>query len=126
MLTRSLSIALAGAVLCGLASTARAETMTMDHGMVPALSKGARTPAGRAFAASSRAMMTSMAVKPTGDADRDFVAMMLPHHRGAVEMAKVELRYGRDPGMRRLATAIVQAQTIEIARMRAWQRMHVR
>ena len=44
-----------------------------------------------------------MAAKPTGDPDRDFAAMMIPHHQGAIDMAKVELIYGRDPVLRRLA-----------------------
>lgn len=60
----------------------------------------------------------------TGDPDRDFVAMMLPHHQGAVDMAKVELRYGHDPVLRRLARNIVAAQDREIELMRHWQTTH--
>jgi uncharacterized protein (DUF305 family) len=63
-------------------------------------------------------MMTDMAVKPTGDVDRDFVAMMVPHHQGAVDMAKAELKYGRNEQLRRLAQEIVATQQQEIKVMR--------
>jgi uncharacterized protein (DUF305 family) len=78
------------------------------------------TPAGRAFAASMKTMMTSMNVKPTGKPDKNFALMMVPHHQGAIDMAKVELQYGTDPELRQLATDIVAAQDKEIAQMKAW------
>jgi uncharacterized protein (DUF305 family) len=59
-------------------------------------------------------MMTSMTIKPAGDVDRDFAAMMIPHHQGAIDMAKLELIYGHDPVLRRLAQAIVVEQQQEI------------
>jgi uncharacterized protein (DUF305 family) len=58
-----------------------------------------------------------MAAKPTGDPDRDFAAMMIPHHQGAVDMAKIQLIYGRDPVLRRLAQAIIVEQQQEIELM---------
>ena len=63
-------------------------------------------------------MMADMTIKPTGDVDRDFVAMMVPHHQGAVDMAKAELKYGRNEQLRRLAQGIVATQQQEIAVMR--------
>jgi len=59
----------------------------------------------------------------TGDPDHDFAAMMIPHHQGAIDMAKVELLYGKDPVLRRLAQEIVvtQEQEIEVMRMRLKQ-----
>jgi len=63
-------------------------------------------------------MHADMHVAPSGDADRDFARMMIPHHQGAVDMALVELRYGRDPRLRRLAQAIVVTQKQEIDLMR--------
>lgn len=67
-----------------------------------------------------------MAESYTNDADRDFVAGMLPHHQGAVDMARVELKYGHDPVLRRLASNIVTDQEREIALMRRWQAEHSR
>jgi hypothetical protein len=63
-------------------------------------------------------MMADMRVKPTGDVDRDFVAMMVPHHQGAVDMAKAELGYGHNEVLRQLAQEIVTNQGQEISVMR--------
>ena len=54
----------------------------------------------------------------SGDADRDFLAMMIPHHEGAVEMARLVLVHGRDPVTRRLAEEIIAGQTAEIEGMK--------
>ena len=63
-------------------------------------------------------MMAAMVVKPSGDVDKDFVAAMVPHHQGAIEMAQAELRHGRNEQLRRLAQEIIVDQTQEIAAMR--------
>jgi len=57
-------------------------------------------------------------VRPSGDADRDFVALMVPHHEGAIAMAQAELRYGKNEQLRRMAQEIVVTQQQEIAAMR--------
>ena len=57
------------------------------------------------------------AAKPTDDPDRDFATMMIPHHQGAIDMAKAELIYGRDPVLRRLAEGIIVEQQQEIELM---------
>ena len=63
-------------------------------------------------------------MKMTGDPDQDFVAMMIPHHRGAVDMARVELKYGKDPELKKLAQDIIKAQDDEIRFMQDWQAKH--
>ena len=63
-------------------------------------------------------MMVDMSIKPTGDVDRDFVAMMVPHHQGAIDMAQAELRYGHNETLRRMAQEIIVTQQQEIVAMR--------
>lgn len=68
-------------------------------------------------AAAMTRMMTDMDVAPTGDVDRDFVAMMIPHHRGAIEMATAMLRHGSNEQLKRIAQEIIIEQQQEIAAM---------
>ena len=68
--------------------------------------------------AAMKTMMAAMAITPTGDVDRDFVAMMVPHHQGAIDMARAELRHGRNEQLRRLAQEIVVEQLQQIEAMR--------
>jgi uncharacterized protein (DUF305 family) len=63
-------------------------------------------------------MSAAMCVATSGDADRDFARAMIPHHQGAIEMAKLELLHGNDPRLRRLAQGIIVEQSQEIALMR--------
>jgi uncharacterized protein (DUF305 family) len=69
-------------------------------------------------AAAMNKMMADMMIKPSGDVDRDFFGMMVPHHQGAVDMAKAELKYGHNEQLRRLAQEIVANQQQEIVVMR--------
>ncbi|MDR3535724.1 MAG: DUF305 domain-containing protein [Acetobacteraceae bacterium] len=92
----------------------------------PVVAQAAPPPAPRAaeapFLAENDAamtrMMAGMAVHPTGDVDRDFVAMMVPHHQGAIDMALAVLRHGHNETLRRLAQEIIVTQQQEIAAMR--------
>lgn len=61
---------------------------------------------------------------PSADADADFVALMLPHHQAAIDMARVELTFGKDPQLRRLAQEIVTDQESEIELMKLWREQH--
>jgi uncharacterized protein (DUF305 family) len=63
-------------------------------------------------------MMAAMAARPSGDVDKDFVATMVPHHQGAIEMAQAELRHGHNEQLRRIAQEIIVDQTQEIAAMK--------
>ncbi len=75
----------------------------------------------QAMNASMERMDRQMATAPmNGNVDHDFAAMMIPHHQGAIDMAKAELIYGKDPVMRRLAQEILVDQQSEIDAMQLW------
>lgn len=93
-----------------------AEMATMQH--------ATPSPAARAYAATMDRMMKGMDAPMSGNADTDFARMMIPHHQGAIEMAKVELQYGQDPAMLALARAVVAAQESEIATMKSYLATH--
>jgi uncharacterized protein (DUF305 family) len=85
---------------------------------------GGGSPAAAAFHSAverdmARMMRDMHAPRPTGDPDRDFLAMMVPHHQGAIDMARELLVHGRDPLVRQLAADIIASQTVEIEAMRA-------
>jgi uncharacterized protein (DUF305 family) len=88
-----------------------------------------KRPAGSTFmgdmAVAMKRMDTDMTAAPmTGDVDHDFAQMMIPHHQGAIDMAKSELLYGKDPVMRRLAQEILVDQQSEIDAMDLWLKKH--
>ncbi|MFM0412544.1 MULTISPECIES: CopM family metallochaperone [Paraburkholderia] len=84
------------------------------------------SPSTPAFKEAHEKMMKEMSAPPYGgNTDKDFVSHMIPHHQGAIDMAKVELKYGKDPDMKRLARSIIKAQNEEIAYMKKWQAKHV-
>ena len=89
----------------------------MMRGMMPAQGD---TEATKAFKAADMAMMQGMNVPYTGNADVDFRTKMIPHHQGAIDMAKVALEFATDPSTKAMAEAIITAQEKEIAEMQAW------
>ncbi len=105
-----------------LSTTIGPALLAQQHGTQRAQPSGASS--ADAFARSLADAMVKMheemmAPKPTGDPDRDFLATMIPHHEGAVEMARLVLIHGKDPLVRRLAEEIIAAQQSEIEGMRA-------
>ena len=74
----------------------------------------------KAYKQADMDMMRGMAVEYTGNADVDFRLKMIPHHQGAIDMAKVALQHGTDAETKALAEAIITAQEREISEMQAW------
>jgi uncharacterized protein (DUF305 family) len=96
---------------------ARGVLIALLMGIVAASAKDERPFLQKNKSAMDR-MMRDMMVAPSGDADRDFAAMMIPHHQGAVDMAMAELRYGHNEQLRRIAQEIIVEQQQEITAMR--------
>ena len=128
LLTATAAVALVGA---GALVLARAQPQHgPGHGM-PMMQGGGHaghaaaqapanaSPVTRAFIAANERMHRDMAITFTGNADRDFVAGMIPHHQGAIEMARIVLEHGSDPEVRSIAEAVIREQEREIVQMRA-------
>ncbi len=80
----------------------------------------ANSPSSKAYGKVMNAMMANIMVPYTGDPDVDFARGMIPHHQAAIDMAKVQLEFGKDPEMRKLAEEVIAAQEAEIATLKAW------
>ncbi|WP_436038672.1 CopM family metallochaperone [Rhizobium sp. LjRoot98] len=91
--------------------------MTMDGMAQP---KGDTGPSSTAFAEANAKMHGGMDIVFTGNADVDFVRGMIAHHQGAIDMAKIELQYGKDAELRKLAEGVISAQEAEIKTMTEW------
>lgn len=133
MSLKFLSAASVAAILVSTSLAAKAALaddmagMTMSGGsMSMDMSKpqGDQGPSSKAFAAANARMHKDMGITYSGNADADFVRGMIPHHQGAIDMAKVELTYGKDPELKKMAQAIIKAQEAEIAEMNAWLKAH--
>lgn len=118
------SLILAATILASAGGLAAFADDPVQHAHTP--QQTAQQPAGNdaeaAYLAENDAamdkMMADMEVKPTGDIDRDFVAMMTPHHEGAIAMALAVLKYGRNEQLKRIAQEIIVDQQQEIAAMK--------
>ena len=112
-------------ILAGLLLAAPA--MAQPKGAMPGMAMPApagTAPSTTAYRQAMKTMMEKMDQPYSGNPDHDFVTGMLPHHQGAIDMAKVELQYGRDPALKRLAREIIASQSKEEGFMRGWLARH--
>jgi uncharacterized protein (DUF305 family) len=106
-------------ILCLAVILAFAPVSAMAHDMSKA------SEATKAYMQPMKDMQDKMAsMTPTGDADRDFVMMMKPHHQAAIDMAKAYLEHGNDPKLKAMAENIVASQQKEIREMDDWEATH--
>lgn len=121
---RTTLLTTAAALLLALPAAAQtAPQEGSDHGGDHAAAAAPATPpatADQAYAHAMAKMHAAMTVAPTGDADVDFVRGMIPHHQGAIDMARIQLEFGQDPELRAMSEEIIAAQEEEIARMQQW------
>ena len=88
--------------------------------VTPGSSQSGGSPATKGYMDAMSKMQASMPKDHKGDPDTDFARMMIPHHQGAIDMAKVEIQYGKDPDLRKMAEKMVKDQEKEIADLQKW------
>ena len=114
----------AGMLLAVFLESVPAQSEEMKHD-IAGMSTDATSPSTEGYKAAMDKMHTDMmASQYTGNADADFVRGMIPHHQGAIDMAKVELANGKDPEIRKLAEGVIAAQEAEIKQMQDWLAAH--
>lgn len=127
-----LILAAVAATIALSASVFAAETMKMDHSKMDHSKmsmdmmeiKGDQGPSSKAYGEANAKMHEGMDIEFSGDADIDFVRGMIAHHQGAIDMAKVQLKYGKDENIKSLSEGIIKAQEAEIKMMEDWLSKH--
>ena len=120
-------IALAALLTTGLlAGTAQAQQSHGSHAGhgAPAATQPGESASTKAYRDANMKMHMDMDIPYSGDADADFVRGMIPHHQGAIDMARIVLAQGKDPEIRKLAESVIRDQEKEVAMMKDWLKKH--
>jgi uncharacterized protein (DUF305 family) len=115
---------IAGALAIGLAALSATAQDTQHAPTQPQTGGDMMGMHGAAMHAAMQHMQENMGMPMSGDPDRDFAQMMIPHHQGAIDMARIELESGKDPQLRRMAQKVIEDQEREIATLKEWLAQH--
>ena len=115
----ALAALLATGLLAGAAQAQQLHGGHAGHG-APAAAKPGDNASTKAYRDANAKMHKDMDIPYSGDADADFVRGMIPHHQGAIDMARIALAHGKDPEIRKLAESVIRDQEKEVAMMKDW------
>ena len=134
-MNRIAGVLTAAVLITGVCSVVMAQSHMQHQSMDPASMQKTKTDMAqtmsdtastKAFKETHMKMMKDMDITYSGNPDADFVRGMIPHHQGAIDMAKVQLQHGKNAQMRKMAEKIIKDQEREIAQMQAWLKKNVK